>query len=338
MSKKRRELVSAESYFNLVRLSLDSDYFERHHQVIKAACDEYYSFAKRFLLVDFPLATSHKNLLKVTLSFLQDNLFVGSDFTLNFIERNLDILLNFFGQKPQGAVEDHNLIEKTQRIFSKALILSVYPFKRIEHRLHYIKDSELFTNIDKSLHLSDRIDDVIGLTAWGYRSLRERVVDPTLDVIRVTTDKTRSRAVVILHGLEPQVLKKRYVKLRNQFQILKKCVVIIEESTVKLIFDKKAQAELGKEVKTEILRFYNEVKSLERKRIANVTVEYYAQLIKKAKKTYGRAKKLVYYEDGEKRIHNKEHKIESSEQESTSRGSETHVESEQRAREVEIAA
>jgi len=297
--EKRRELVSPETFLHLVRLSLGEDYFNNQQHLITTACHQYYTFAKTFLLIDFPLATHNDDVLKMIGGFIQDNTFYYGDSTLNFIEKRIDFLLKLAGQENKEYMEDHNITEKAQRILKKIKTLSAVPFKKVEDVIHQVQVTKAYTALDKHLHINDKIDHSIYLTAWGYNLLKENLLQPSLTTFRVITNKAKSQMTVVIDGLDVQLLKKKYTKLHAKYEVLQKCVVIVADETVKLVFDKKALLALEKEGKEELNRLYHELKSLEAEKIAGVGMEYYAKILKKAKQTYSTASKAIYYQKKE---------------------------------------
>ena len=297
--EKRRELVSSESFQNLIKTSLGEEFYTNHSIAIKAATNEYYVFAKRFILIDFPLATNNKDVLKLILNFVQDNTFYYGDFTLNFVEKRLNFLLKALGQPQEESAEDQTLAEKAQRVFKKIFAISAFPFKRIETAIHQVQNTKAFTTIDNYLHINDKIDDTIFVTAWGYNLLKENILEPGVNAVRVVSDKARSQVTVIIHGLDVQILKKKYTQLHAKYEVLQKCAVIVTNETVKLIFDKQALAEMEENGRKELNRLYHELRSLEREKVKNISLEYYSTIMKKAHTTYNTAQRAVYYKKRE---------------------------------------
>jgi len=297
--EKRRELVSSESFLNLIRVALGEEFWQYHNQAIKAATHEYYVFAKRFVLIDFPLATNNKDVLKLILNFVQDNSFYYGDSTLTFIEKRLDAFLKLLGQNVEQNTEDHRLADKAQRILRKIFLLSTFPLRRIEDIFHQIQNTKTYTAIDNRLHINDRIDDTIYLTAWGYNLLKENILEPSFDTMKFITNKAKSTVTVVMHGLDVQKIRRKYRRLHAKYEVLQKCAFSIAGDTANLIFDKTALAELGENGKRELTRLYQELKGLEGENIKRIGLEYYANILKKANKTYTNAQRAVYYRSRE---------------------------------------
>jgi len=297
--EKRRELVSGDSFLNLIRVALGEDFWQYHNQAIKAATHEFYVFAKRFVLIDFPLATNNKDVLKLIMNYIQDNSFYYGDSTLTFIEKRLDFFLKLLGQHVEENPQDHKLAEKAQRIFRKIFLLSTFPLRRIEEIFHQIQNTKTYASLDNCLHINDRIDDTIYLAAWGYNLLRENILDPSFDTMKFITNKAKSTVTVVMHGLDVQKIKRKYRRLHAKYEVLQKCVVSVAGETVNLIFDRHALAELGENGKKELARLYHEFKGLETENLKKIGLEYYANILKKANKTYTNARRAVYYKSRE---------------------------------------
>jgi len=297
--EKRRELVSGESFLNLIKVALGDEFWKYHNQAIKAATNEYYVFAKRFILIDFPLATNSKDILKLVMNFIQDNGFYYGDSTLNFIEKRLDFFLKLLGQNVEENTDDNKLAEKAQRILRKVFLLSTFPLRRIEEMLHNIPNSKAYLTMDNYLHINDRIDDTIYLTAWGYNLLRDSILEPSLDTVKFITNKAKSTVTVVMYGLDVQSIKRRYRRLHAKYEVLQRCALSVAGETVNLIFDKQALADLGDGGKRELARLYQELKGFETTNIKQIGLEYYSNILKKANKTYTNARRAVYYKSRE---------------------------------------
>jgi uncharacterized protein YhhL (DUF1145 family) len=246
------------------------------------------------------LALNNKDVLKLILNFIQENTFFYGDFSLNLVEKRIDVILKLVGHKQEEEkVEDKTLAEKVQRILKKVFILSGYPLKKIEEVFHQIQSTKTYITIDNYLHLNARIDDTIYLTTWSYNMLKENILQPSVDTIKVFHNKAKSQVTIIVHDLDVQILKKKYKKLQTKYEVLQKCVVIVAGETVKLVFDKKALTELGENGKKELLKIYHELKSMETKKIKDISVEYYKTILKKAQKTYSEAHQAVQNQNRE---------------------------------------
>jgi len=209
------------------------------------------------------------------------------------LKKRLDVILNLVGYKGEEKTEDKTLVERAQRILKKIFILSTYPLKKVEEVFHQIQATKTYTTVDNYLHINARIDDTIYLTNWGYTMLKENILQPSVDPIKVFHKKAKSQITIIVHDLDVQILKKKYRNLHAKYEVLQKCVVIVAGETVKLVFDKTALAELGENGKRELQKLYHELKSMETKKIKDISVEYYKTILNKAKKTYSDAELAV---------------------------------------------
>jgi len=293
--EKRREFVSGESFLNLVRINVGEDFCFHNSQAIKSASNEYYIFAKRFVLIEFPLATNHKDVWKLIVNFIQENSYFYGDSTLNFVEKRLDFCLRFLGQKYENNIHESKLSEKAQRILHKAFLLSISPLKMTENAVSKLQTTKAYNTVDSYLHITDRFKDIVFISEFAFNIVRANLIDPSFDMIKFIAHKTKSTISIVMKGVNIPVLKKNYRKLYTKFEILKQCVVAIVGETLNIIFDKEALLELGDIGKKELYRFYNEVRTLEKEKIKNLGIEYYSNLIKKANKTYKSARRTVYY-------------------------------------------
>lgn len=228
-----------------------------------------------------------------------------SESALTFVDKKLDFVLQILGEKQeeeksQEKVEEKSLDkkrnirnEKIQSIVHKLAILSTYPLKKIEKILHQIQATQTYMTLDKQFHINEKIDKTIHAALWSFNLLKEDILLPSIEYIKVNTNKAKSQVNVMIQGLNVEVLKKKYSHLHAKYDVLQKCVVMISNETVHLVFDKKALAELGEKGKIEIVRLYQEVKSLETERIKKIGVEYYTQIMKKAQLTYNLAQKQI---------------------------------------------
>jgi len=217
-----------------------------------------------------------------------------SEPTLNFLEARLDQLLAYLNVKQEQSNQEGTLAEKRQRILTKLYVLSSALYKKAQEVVHQVQATKAYTTLDGYLHINERIDDAIHLTAFGYKLIKENILQPAFGQVKVLRDQTKSQITIVVNGLDVQALKKRYSQLHAKYEVLQKCLVIVADETVKLVFDKKALAELGENGKQELNRLYSDLKGLETDKIKQTGVEYYAKLLKKAQTTYNTARQSVY--------------------------------------------
>jgi hypothetical protein len=239
------------------------------------------------------LALTNKDVLNLILNFIQENTQYYGDFSLNLIEKRLDLILSLVGHKEEENAEEKTLTERAQRILKKIFILSTYPLKKVEEVFHQIQATKTYITVDNYLHLNARIDDTIRLTSVSYNMLKKNILQPGVETVKVFHNKAKSQVTIIVNDLDVQVLKKKYRSLQKRYEVLQKCVVIVAGETVKLVFDKKALAELGENGKKELVKLYHELKSMEIKKIKDTSAEYYKTILNKAKKTYSDAQLAV---------------------------------------------
>jgi hypothetical protein len=255
------------------------------------------------------LALTHQDVLKLINAFILENTQYYGDFSLNIVEKRLDVVLKLVGHKEEENLKGKTLTERAQRILKKMLILSTYPLKKVEEVFHQIQATKTYIAADNYLHLNARIDDTIYLAAWGYKMLKENILHPSVENFKVLHNKAKSQVTIIINDLDVQVLKRKYKSLHAKYEVLQKCVVIVAGETVKLVFDKKALAELGDSGKRELLKVYQELKSSEPKKIKELGAEYYKTILNKAKKTYQEAELAV--NNQHKELEEQDEKVES---------------------------
>jgi len=221
------------------------------------------------------------------------------------VEKRLDFVIELLGEnveeeKSKEKVEEKSLEkvknskqEKVQRIFKKLFIISQFPLKKVEKIFHQIQETQTYMTLDKQFHINQKIDKTIQFAVFGFNFLKQDILLPSIEYVKVQTDKTKSQVNIMIQGLNTEALKKKYSQLHAKYEVLQKCVVILSGETVNLLFDKKALAELGEKGKIELARLYQEVRSLEVERIKKVGLEYYTQIIKKAQLTYDTAQKKI---------------------------------------------
>jgi hypothetical protein len=218
-----------------------------------------------------------------------------SEPTLNFLEARLDQLLALLNVKQeQSNQEGTTLAEKRQRILTKLQVLTSALYKKVEEVVHRVQATKTYGTLDSYLHINERIDDTVHLTAFGYKLIKENILEPAFGQVKVIRDQTKSQITIVINGLDVQALKKRYSQLHAKYEVLQKCLVIVADETVKLVFDKKALSELGENGRQELNRLYSDLKSLETDKIKQTGVEYYAKILKKAQTTYNTARQSVY--------------------------------------------
>jgi hypothetical protein len=225
-----------------------------------------------------------------------------SDTALVFIEKRLVLLLGFLGQKSEPVdAEKATRQEKVQAIISKLLLLSQFSIKKVEEVFKQLQATKPYVTADKYLHINEKIDKSVYLTMLGYKLVKEDILHPGFNYIKVTSDKTKAQVTVVLEGLNVESLKKRYTALHGKYEVLRKCVVILKDETVKLVFDKKALAELGENGKTEITRLYQELRTVHK--VKEVGLEYYAKILKKANETYNTAQVAIQNQSAQEEAH-----------------------------------
>lgn len=218
-----------------------------------------------------------------------------SEPTLNLLEQGLDAILALLGvQSQQQGSQEGTLAEKRQRILQKINAIGLALWTKGSETVKQLQTTQTYATLDNYLHINDRIEDTIQLTQFSYKLLKERILEPAAGQLKVFQDKAKSQITIVIHGLDVQALKKRYSQLHAKYEVLQKCLVIVADETVKLVFDKKALAELGENGKQELNKLYTDLKSFEADKLKQTGVEYYAKILKKAQTTYNTARQSVY--------------------------------------------
>jgi len=197
-----------------------------------------------------------------------------------------------------GSVGGNTLPERAHRLFSKGVLpISLIPRRLVEIGTTRIMTNPVYIALDKKYAITEKVCNAtlsaVCLATNNYKRVRYNVIEPSMELVKTVTDKTKNQVTVVLQGLNVPLLKANYNKLHYKYEVLQKCVVIVAGETVKLVFDKEALAELSENSKKEISRLYQELKTMEKEKIKNVGLEYYTTVLKKAQQTYETASESV---------------------------------------------
>jgi len=275
LSQDKNELMNQTLFKDSVWEQLDGSHKSRGFDAIQEASKEYYNFAKRFILFDFPKRIDHQSLTALTGGLIKDRLFHWSDTSLNLIERNLDAVMKFIKVGYSGPKEVSTLVQKSERIFRKMFVLTFYPIQYVSEKALEYKDNSTYITADKYINLTRKLEETIYYTMWGYDILKTKALTPTYEFIRVNIDKTKSFAVVTFDNLNSRLVKKNFQRIHGNYEILKTAIVIIQNRLVKFIFDDKTLGEIGESIQNELLRLYKDLKGFEEEKVKAIGLEYY---------------------------------------------------------------
>jgi len=203
--------------------------------------------------------------------------------TLGFIERKIDNLMKFINLGYSGPKEASNLIQKSERILRKVFVLGLFPVKYSSEIALRFKDKEAYIAADRYVHLTDKLENAIYYSIWGYDILKTKAVHPVYDYVALKADKTQTFFTVTLRGLNSDLVKKGIAHLRKQFEILNRSRVVVQEKVTKLIFDRHVVRELGSRLRAEVLKLYQKLRELEAEKIKFTGTQYYKWLLNKYK-------------------------------------------------------
>jgi len=284
--EKKKELVSEEAFISLVRVYLGETAWKAKDSEFCNACRDFYTFAKRFVLVDFPHNPHTKDIVRLITSFIKDKGFLYSEQILDLVESQIDRSINYFKIECKALPDAVTLLKKAERIVYKIQLLATYLLKTANTR---VKSSPLYIKADERFHVTEKVDLALHYALFGYEYATTKVVKPAIEYIKVNNDRIKGKLSIVFENVNLEVVKAHYNRLREKYQLLKKCTAVIYGDVLHLKFDKESLKEYSEAVKQEILYIYNELKTLEKQRILTLGNQLYQNALKKFNQIQTRA-------------------------------------------------
>jgi hypothetical protein len=283
--EKSKEFVTEESFVSYTKLYLGEANWKKAEHGHAVATREFYTFAKRFVLLDAPtcLRQSMNNWI---VSNIKDKSIGYVDCSFNLVEGRINKIIEHFGIKHEAFPEALSVIQRPKIIALKAFFIVNY-FYAVG--LDKIKGSNLYITANKKFDLENRFNSLVVLGTNYYTQTRVKVVDPAIEFVKINHRNVKEKVEVIFDGLNVEAVKTNYSILREKFTFLKNCTAIIKDDVLKLVFDRKALLQLGEDAKSELLHVYSELKTLEKKKVENVGVELYKKALAKLNSVRARA-------------------------------------------------
>jgi len=280
----QEELVSLEEFIYLVKNFQDSNWHDPLQ--CRKICEEFYIFGKRFILVDFPFSPIGASLLSLFKVFIKDQITKGMNVSLNFLEENLDKLVqrkyNINLNSECNPIQVKNIY--FQRILfilsklKKAKALTLTHFKKA------VQQNKVYSFLNKNLKVEQKYFQILELLEQGSLKLKLNIVNPVLSFAEICFEKTKMTLTLFLKGLDNTInYQRRVEKIVSKYKFLKSLLIYQCRSYVTIRIPFRTLKCYGSELKEEVLHFYKELRDLNIQKVQHLTYQLYSQTMKQLK-------------------------------------------------------
>jgi len=250
---------------------------------MKKATHDFYTFAKRFTLIDLPLVVNTKSVSKALISFLQESSYNYSESTLNIIDEYLEKIIKYLSIEIKETREETAVVSlrgKSKIIAHKVALISQIVADR---SLETVTSNKLYILADSYLHFKERFDDLMFIAAVSADTFREQLYEPSKKYISATYDKVHEKYTVVMEGLNVQLLKDQIPKVREAYEYLKEATFVLKEKTLEIKFDKEHLITYKNEIQKNLEKLYLELKAGDLNKIKSDAYKLYEEAVSSLK-------------------------------------------------------
>lgn len=286
IDSKKCDIVSDEEFYQQASLKLKPKIWREAQY--RRAITAFYTFAKRFAFLEFPLGYANQSILKVLITFSQAKLDVLGELFLARIDNMLNLLMKRFGieyhekERPEGFM---TLMERYHRVLEKILFVATESYSNTKHA---IEGSETYQYLDQHIHFEDRYKDLVLLSQYIYGTAAYALT-PAFHAVKFTYNKVLKAYVVAIGEVSADVIKRSYGTLKDKYAILKDATLHLKDNILEIRINKETFEKYSNEVKEQIALVVEEIKSLNYEKAKF----YGSKAYQKALETFrGRAKSI----------------------------------------------
>lgn len=279
---KHDELTSLEEFIYLIRNFEGINWFDPKR--CREMCEDFYIFAKRFILVDFPLSSAGHSFSRLAHMYAKDRISEKINRSFDFLEENIEKhVLKKYADRDSFA-ED---MLTSKNIYIQRSLTLFYKIRKARSLLirdfaHRVKDNRLYVNLDKAFRMEERYHYTLDLLERGNLMFKEQLLNPALSLVSYSLNNTKNTVKIVLNGLDLSLdLSSKIKKLTEKYTYLKDTTMQFCQNNVVIRVPIETAKNYGHEIKDEIASLYSELRELNLQRVQGLSCQLYKQAIQK---------------------------------------------------------
>jgi len=283
MVEKQKQLVSDERFCEVVRKMTGHAWVDESS--MKKATYDFYTFAKRFTLIDLPMVVNTKSVSKALISYVQEFSKYYTENAMGLVDEYLDKVMSMLEIKKESEENAVSLRQKSRNIARKVSAISQAV---ADKSLEYVQNNKVYLTVDQYVDFKQRMSDITFIMVTSLELLRVNVYQPTRECVSTSYDKLQKQYTVVMEGLNMEVVKEQILKIREGYEYLKEATFVLKEKTLEIRFDQESLKHYRDEIKKSLEKLYDELKTGDQKRIKKLACSLYEDAITtlKARRTY----------------------------------------------------
>lgn len=287
LETKKHEIISNEAFYVQIRKKIHTKL--PNEGDFRKATESFYTFAKRFAFLEFPLTYANQDILKVLVKFAQEKLDILGEVFLGRIDGLLNVVIRKLGYEYEEREDTITLLDRYHVIIEKMMLVmrrSVITSKRA------IQESSAYQYLDGKIQFDDRIED-LRLLSNHMLSAAASVFSPAYNAITFTYNKVANEYVFVLYDVSRIIIKENYENLKKRYAILKDATLRLRDNVLEIKFTRETFDKLTADAKEQIALVYAEIKNLDAQKLKVYGTQAYKKAIDLVK---GRRQALTHEE------------------------------------------
>jgi len=261
LDTKKHEIISNEAFYVQIRRKIAT---KLPYEIdFKRATETFYTFAKRFAYLEFPLTYANQDILKVLIKFAQEKLDILGEVFLGRIDSVLNVVIKRLGYVYEEKEDTITLLDRYHSILDKMMLITNKSYTRTKLA---IQESKTYQFADKHIHFDDRYNDMVHISQYLY-STAANVISPIHNAITFTYDKVTREYVFVLYDVSSTLVKESYNNLKKRYAILKDATLRLRDNVLEIKFSKETFENLKADAKMNISLIYAEIRSMDVKKL-----------------------------------------------------------------------
>lgn len=256
LDNKRTEVISNEAFYIQIRKRIATKLPNEVN--FRRATDTFYTFAKRFAFLEFPLTYANQDILKVLVKFAQEKLDILAELFLNRVDGVLNVVIKKLGYEYQQKEDPVTLLDRYHVIVDKLVMVSSTSYNKT--RLA-IQGTKTYQFVDKRVHFEDRYNELARVSKYIYDMAAARVT-PAWNAITLTYNKVTREYVFALYDISRELVKANYARLKNKYSCLKDVTLKLRDNILEIKLTKETFDKLSADAKEQVVLIYAEVRGL----------------------------------------------------------------------------
>jgi hypothetical protein len=276
---KKGLLVTDEMFTLMVKFYNKNAWIEEEE--CKKITHEFYTFATKFVLVDFPITRVEGNFAGLARTYLKDKAEKMTDKYISYIENSLE--RRVFSRYE---IDNKKIQEiKIDNIYKKRLMVILYKFDVVgryilKHAIQSTKDHSMYKKLNETLKMEERFDTAVKLFERGNVMLHQNILKPTEEFITYKKDALNKQLKIMIKVVLDKIEMKNIRRLIHEsFTFLKSAVIKYTDGVLHITIPKDKINGYMNEFKEELRELYHQIKNMDKEEFIFMTNKLYKQAL-----------------------------------------------------------